>query len=284
MIRLSAFADEYAKDLSEQIEGLKRNGISLLELRSIGDKGVADFTDEEAERYYEELKANGISVWSIGSPLGKVDIDCDFSEYEKKIRRIYRIANIMHTDKIRMFSFYKAYDQKEKVFEYLRKMCEIAKEYGVTLYHENEREIYGDTFERVLEIKENVPELKHVFDPANYALIGVDCKDAIDRFINEVGYFHIKDAIYSTGEIVPAGEGDGQFPHIIDILPDKDYVFTMEPHLWEFWAYASIDKAEMKHKTEFENGKKAFCHAVDAIKALLNSKGYVEKNGVFSKK
>lgn len=281
MIRLCAFADEYGKDLSEQIEGLKRNGISLLELRSIGDKGVADFTDEEAENFYEQLKASGISVWSIGSPLGKVDINCDFTEYEKTIRRVCRIANIMHTDKIRMFSFYKAYDQKEKVFSYLKRMLEIAKEYNVTLYHENEREIYGDVFERVREIRDRVPELKHVFDPANYALIGVDCKKAIDEFIGDVGYFHIKDAIFSTGQIVPAGEGDGQFEHIISLLGDKDYVFTMEPHLWHFWAYSSIDKAEMKHKTEFENGKRAFCSAVDAIKALLFKAGYKEKNGGF---
>ena len=283
MIRLSAFADEYGMELSEQIEGLKKNGISLLEIRSVGDKNVSDFTDEEAKAYYDELKKNGISVWSIGSPLGKVDINCDFNEYEKKIRRVCEIANIMHADKIRMFSFYKAYDNKEKVFAYLKRMLEIAKEYNVELYHENEREIYGDTFERVLEIKENVPGLKHVFDPANYALIGVDCKAAIDKFIDEVGYFHIKDAIFATGQIVPAGEGDGQFPHIISLLRDRDYVMTMEPHLWEFWAYKSIDKAEMKHKTEFENGKKAFCAAVDALKGLLLSAGYVEKDGGFVK-
>ena len=74
MIRLCAFADEAAADLPGQIAAMKKNGISLLELRSIAGKNVGDFTDEEARDYAETLRTAGIGVWSIGSPLGKVDI------------------------------------------------------------------------------------------------------------------------------------------------------------------------------------------------------------------
>ena len=39
---LSAFADEYAKSLTEQLEGLNRFGIKYLELRQADGKNVAN--------------------------------------------------------------------------------------------------------------------------------------------------------------------------------------------------------------------------------------------------
>ena len=77
MIRLCAFSDEYGNKLEEQIEGLKLNNIHLIEIRNVDGKNVLNFTDEEAKYYYEELLKNDIRVWSIGSTLGKVDIDVD---------------------------------------------------------------------------------------------------------------------------------------------------------------------------------------------------------------
>ena len=86
MIRLCAFSDEAGNSLKEQIDALKRNSISLMELRSIDKKNVADFTIEEAKEYQKTMEENGIAVWSIGSPLGKVSIDADFDEYLKIMR------------------------------------------------------------------------------------------------------------------------------------------------------------------------------------------------------
>ena len=138
MIRLCAFSDEAGSSLKEQIDALKRNNISLMELRSIDKKNVADFTIEEAKEYQRIMEENGIAVWSIGSPIGKVNIDTDFDEYLKKVEHVCQLAQIFKTDKIRMFSFFKAYEQEEKVYEYLRKMISVADKYNVRLYHENE--------------------------------------------------------------------------------------------------------------------------------------------------
>ena len=78
MIKLCAFADEASANLNEQISALKQNGISLIELRSVGGKNVLDFTNEEVLEFKKQLDDNGITVWSIGSPLGKVDISGDY--------------------------------------------------------------------------------------------------------------------------------------------------------------------------------------------------------------
>lgn len=283
MIYLSAFSDEAASDLNGQIQALKKNGISYMEIRTVDGKNVKSMTLEEAENIYQVLEENGIKVWSIGSPLGKESIEVDFDkDYAPVVRHICQIANILKTDKIRMFSFFHAYEQREKVFENLRKMVAIAKEYNVELYHENEKEIYGDTLARVLDIMENVDGLKYVYDPANYLQVYEKADGTLNALLDKTDYFHIKDVIMDTGELVPAGYGDGKiFELVKGIKGDK--VLTLEPHLQIFDAYKSIDNQEMKHKFYFKSNAEAFDIAVQALKKILYENGYQESEGGFIK-
>jgi sugar phosphate isomerase/epimerase len=282
MIRLCAFSDEAGNSLKEQIEALKRNSISLMELRSIDKKNVADFTIEEAKEYQRIMEENGISVWSIGSPLGKVDIEVNFDEYLKKVEHVCKLANVFKVDKIRMFSFFKAYEKEEKVFEYLRKMIEVANKYNVYLYHENEKDIYGDTLVRVKRIMDNIDGLKYIYDPANYLQCNEKAKDTIEAFFNKTDYFHIKDVISETGQLVPAGYGDGMIEELLSKIKD-DKTLTLEPHLTVFDSFKSIDNTEMKHKFTYNNANEAFDAAVKALKEILIKLGYKEENGVFVK-
>ncbi len=282
MIKLSAFSDEAGNSIQEQISALKRNGISLMELRSIDGKNVAEFTEEEAKSYQKQLEENGISVWSIGSPLGKVDIDVDFNKYCEKVRHVCKLTNIFKTKKIRMFSFFKAYDEEEKVFAYLREMVKIGKEYGVDMCHENEKDVFGDTAERVLKIMQNVEGLKYIYDPANYLQCGQAADETLAIFHSKTDYFHIKDVISETGELVPAGYGDTKIKELVAKIEDEK-VLTLEPHLMEFDAYKSIDNTEMKHKFTFANGQEAFDAAVTALKNILKELNYKEEKGEFVK-
>lgn len=283
MIRLSAFSDEAASDLQGQIAALKRNGIPYMEIRAISGKNVKDLTLEEAKEIHEELEKNGIEVWSIGSPLGKAEVDADLDgEYGDVVRHVCQIANILKTDKIRMFSFHNSYDDRERVFENLRKMVAIAKEYNVGLYHENEKNVYGDTIARVLDIMKNVDGLKYVYDPANFVQVGEKAEDSLNALHSKVDYFHIKDVIFETSELVPAGCGDGMIEELVKRI-DGDKVLTLEPHLMIFDAYKSIDTEEMKTKFHFESNDEAFDAAVTALKEVLKKAGYKEINGGFTK-
>ena len=282
MIRLSVFSDEAGSSIQEQIAAMKRNGISLTELRSIDGKNVSAFTLDEAKEYQKIFEENGIAVWSIGSPLGKADIETDFVEYEKKVRHVCELANIFKTDKIRMFSFWHANEKEEKVYAYLRRMVEIGKEYGVYMCHENEKDIFGDIADRVLKIMENVDGLKYIYDPANFLQCDEPADKTLDLFHAKTEYFHIKDVIMESGALVPAGYGDGKIKELLARITD-DKVLTLEPHLAVFDAYKSIDNTEMKHKFTYASANEAFDAAVTAIKGLLNEVGYKEENGVFVK-
>lgn len=282
MIKLSAFSDEAGSELSCQIAALKRNNISLTELRFVGEKSVKDLTLDEAREVSRVLRENGISLSALGSPMGKVNIDVDFEEYIKEVKHMCELAVILGTDRIRMFSFYEAYEEKEKVFEYLREMVKVAESFGVKLYHENEKSIYGDIAERILEIKENVDGLKYIYDFANFLQVGELPENNMDALYPITDYFHIKDVVYETGELVPAGYGDGKIEKIIQKL-DRDTVFTIEPHLMIFDAYAQIDGEEMKHRFHFTDANEAFDMAVESIKKLILANGYVEVDGGFEK-
>ena len=283
MIRLCAFADEASNDLDRQIAAMKRNGISYLEARGINGKNVADLTEAEALEYARRLSAEGIAVWSVGSPLGKVDIDCDFDDYLKKVNHVCRLARIFGAERIRIFSFYGAYGSEEKVYEYLRRMVKVAEENGIKLCHENEKRVFGDTVERVLRIRENVDGLKYVYDPANYLEVGEDSAYALERLHDLTDYFHIKDVIRKSGEIVPAGYGDGMISELVARIGDEDKVLTLEPHLALFQGYAEIDGSEMKNKFRFANNDDSFDAAADALRKILLIRGYTERNGGFSR-
>lgn len=282
MIRLCAFADESDSSLLGQIDALKRNGISLLEIRVVDGENIFNVSLEKAQEIYKTLSENDIKVWSIGSPVGKVFMEADFEEYLPKVERLFKIANILHTDKIRIFSFFNAYDKKEEVFSRLQRMVDLAKSYGVELYHENEKDIYGDSVERTVEILDNVKGIKCIYDPANFIQYGVTADYSLSALHHRADYFHIKDVIADTGELVPAGEGSGNIDKLVaDITIDT--VLTLEPHLAIFDGYKSIDNTEMKNKYVFNSNKEAFDCAVNSLKKVLFRNGYKEVDGGYSK-
>ena len=284
MIRLAAFADEADSRVEGQIEALKRNGLEYIELRGLDGKNIASISEQEAENYAKMYADAGIKVWSIGSPIGKVALDSDLEAHKNTLRHVCRLANIFGTERIRMFSFYKAYEEEEKVLSELSEMVKIADEYGAKLYHENEKEIFGDTLERVIKIRDSVKGLCHIYDPANYLECKQDADETLAALHATTDYFHIKDVISATGELVPAGYGDGKIGKLVAMIPaDDDKTLTLEPHLAIFAGYSDIDNTEMKNKFKFNSNGEAFDAAVNALKAVLEAEGYKKVDGGFAK-
>ena len=72
---LCAFADEASGQVTEQMRALKENSMVYLEARNVDGKNIADLTPGEARTLKERLAAQGLRVWSLGSPLGKIGIE-----------------------------------------------------------------------------------------------------------------------------------------------------------------------------------------------------------------
>lgn len=283
MIKLAAFADESDPSFDGQISALKRNGIEYIELRGLDGVNISKITEEQAKNYASRLKKEGLKVWSLGSPIGKIKITDDLDAHLENLEHICRLANIFETDKIRMFSFYEAYGEEGTVISTLGKMVKLADSYGVRLYHENEKKIFGDTLERVLLISKAVEGLGLIYDPANFIEVGEDPEKTLSALHGISEYFHIKDAVAETGEIVPAGCGDGMINELVRKIGNTDKVLTLEPHLKVFKGYSEIDGSDLKHRYHYESNEEAFDAAASAIKSVLEAEGYRYVDGGYVK-
>ena len=274
-IKLCAFADEADDALAGQIKAMQENGIGYLELRTIDQKNVTKFTNDEVKKYKKQLDDAGIKVWSIGSPIGKVKITDDFNVDLDLCKRTVEIANMFDAKTIRMFSFYGTGGEaqyRDEVMERLSKYVEAARGSGVTLCHENEKGIYGDNAARCLEIHRAVPELKSVFDPANFVQVGQDTLEAWEMLEPYVFYGHIKDSL-ADGSIVPPGKGLGRISEYLPKFVAKGCdMLTLEPHLSVFSALASIEEEGEESKIglyKFESKREAFDYAVNSLKDII---------------
>ncbi len=269
--KLAAFADEADSRLSEQIKAMSENGIEYLEIRGVDGENISDITRDKAKEIRRQLDDAGLAVWSLGSPYGKIGI-CDvFVPHLDKFRQGLELADILGAKHIRMFSFYVPTGEeavyKDEVFRRLEQFICAAQGSGVILCHENEKGIYGDIADRCEEIHKEFPQLKAVFDPANFIQCGQDTVEAWKKLSAYAEYMHIKDAM-SDGSVVPAGKGVGNLSYLLKNY--KGSVLTLEPHLSVFEGF---DKLEAEEKSKmgycYPTSRAAFDAAVTALKELI---------------
>ena len=238
---LSGFADEISPDLDEQLAVLAAESISHLELRSVWSTNVADLDDAQVGRIRRQLEQSGVRVSAIGSPIGKIDIDAPFAPELERLRRIADVAGQLGTGLVRVFSFFIPATQnpesyRSRVLDRMGALAALAEGRGLVLAHENEKKIYGDRPERCADIIESVgsPALRATFDAANFVQCGVrPHSDAYELMRPYLVYVQVKDALMATGEVVPAGQGDGQVRDTLAALRDSgfDGYLSLEPHL-----------------------------------------------------
>jgi len=244
MIRLSAFADEISADRDEQITVLHSENIHFLDLRGVWGTNVLDLTDQQAAEIRRSLNAHKIGVAAIGSPIGKVPIDSSFDEHLERFERAIKLAQFFQTPFIRIFSFYPPLGAagssdpaawRDEVLRRLRELTARAHAAGVTLLHENEKDIYGDTIARCVDLLKSIadPHFQAILDPANFIQCGqTPYPDAYEALRPWLSYVHVKDAL-ADGSVVPAGEGIAHWPELLQRLREDGYdgFFALEPHL-----------------------------------------------------
>ena len=241
MNKISAFADEIGDDINRQIETLKKNGVSNIELRGAWGKNVLAFSEREIYEIKKVSADNGIGFSAIGSPLGKFPLDGNFNTQLDDLKKALDYAEIVEAPYIRLFSFHipegnNPDDHRSQVLDWLNQMVGVAESTPTVLAHENEKGIYGDTGNRCLDLYTSIksPAFTGVFDFANYVQCGENpYDDCWVKVKDHITYFHIKDARSSDGCVVPAGQGDGDVERILKdaYTAGFDNYLTLEPHL-----------------------------------------------------
>jgi sugar phosphate isomerase/epimerase len=268
---LSGFGDEIDPDPDIQLAVLRALGARHIEVRAAWGTNIVELSDDQLDEFAARLSRWGMGVSAIASPVGKVSV---VDEPERELHRLGRAIYAAHrlgTGYIRIFSFYRpdgmsAQEVRDPVLKRMRGLADLAEREGVVLLHENEKDIYGDLPARVLDVIESVGSdaLRVAWDNANFVQCGVaPFTEGYAMLRPHLEYLQVKDALSATGEVVPAGEGDGQLRETVTALRDDGYTgfASLEPHL------------ALGHSLGGFSGPAEFGRAARAFAALLDSIG-----------
>lgn len=287
-ILLSGFADESAADKSAAAQftafaalGLRYYSIRFMDLGS-GIKNVMMLSDSEVAAVAKMQSDFGLSVSSIGSPIGKsklLDVDDGTANAYKPFERYLREdvttacdrAEALGSKLIRGFSFYhpKGTDPAshiDQVAEQLGQIAELCDKRGLTFGLEVEANLVGQTGDLLAAITDKVdhPAMVSIFDGANIVTQGFTPDQTYQQYLAmkpALGWIHIKDYHdpSPTGRIehvdeaslanfVPADRGDSGHEAIL-----RDFK-TMLPALNEKMHARGIDGVFMDLEPHVKGG------------------------------
>jgi len=275
---LSAFGDEIADGLDEQLRVLCELDIRYLDLRAAWGINVLRLDTEQLTVVARRCAERGVGVACIGSPIGKSPIVAELDQELENLARAFQAAERLGTRRIRIFSFYppdtstNAHygDYVELAATRLARLAEMARRDGFELLLENEKGIVGDTPERCQALLAHAGStaLRFLWDPANFVQVGVTAPmtQGWPLLKDKIGYVHIKDARATDGGVTPAGEGDGQVAELLGALRDAGYhgFLSLEPHL-----------AIAGHSSGF-SGTEGMARAASALRTLMAEADCIE--------
>ena len=248
---LTGFADEVSFDLAEQLGLMTALGIRHVEFRSAWRTKVLDLSEAQLQEAKGMLDAAGIALSSVGSDIGKIQIADPFEAHLERAGHAVEVAQFFGSPYIRMFSFFipEADDpdsHRDEVMRRTRAFVDLAEAGGVTMLHENEKDIFGDIPRRVVDLVTTMesPNYRAIFDPANYVQCGIRPVDeALPVVRPYTDYIHIKDAKVRRqlrGSRWPGGRpGPGTAPRVA-CRRLRRVRLASSPHLGEFDAFGGL--------------------------------------------
>lgn len=271
MWTLSGFIDEISDDFSLQCKVASGLGLRYVEVRSAWGINILDLDEGQLATLRETLAEYGLQVSSIGSPIGKINIDDPFPPHLERMRHAVKVAQTLEAPYIRIFSFFipegtDPDSRRDEVLTRMSALADAAADSDVILVHENEKEIYGDIPRRCLDIATSVsaPHLQLAWDAANFVQVGVrPFTEGYTMLRPHISYIQIKDALLADGSVVVAGAGDGEVLETVRALRADgfDGFFSLEPHLGEFTAFGAL------------SGPELFTESWKAFTGILSSEG-----------
>ena len=192
--RIAAITDEFSPDLQIAVDSMAEIGMTGAELRMVFGKNILDLTDEELDRAVAMVRARGLEILSIASPLLKCvlpdapEVDArfqkdmfasrhTFDDQPRLAGRAFEIARRTGAGIIRVFSYWRTVRPEEcfsRVVEALRGLADQAAGQGVIIGLENEHACNIGTGAETgaLLTALDHPHLKVVWDPANAMVAG----------------------------------------------------------------------------------------------------------------
>lgn len=224
-VLLSGFGDEAANEklAVQQYAAFAAVGLQYYSIRFIdvgeGIKNVMQLSAAELKTVKSMQADYGLSVASVGSPIGKVkllDVDdgthnkfVPFKQYlAKDVNHACDVANTLGTKLLRGFSFYHPKDTNPEdhlpqVCDQLGKIADVCDAAGLTFGLEVEANLVGQTGKLLAAIHKKVKSnaIVLIFDGANLVCQGMTPDAVFAEYLAMkpgLGWLHIKDYRHPT--------------------------------------------------------------------------------------
>jgi L-ribulose-5-phosphate 3-epimerase len=193
-IQIGAITDEFSPDLTVAVSAMRELGMTGAELRMVNGKNIIDLTDAELDAALAIVRAAGLTVVSIASPLLKCtlpdappiderfqqDVFASKHTFEDQPRlaaRAFEIAKRSGAKIVRVFSYWRVTDPAavfERVVDALQDLSDRAAEHELIIGLENEHACNIATAQDTARVLAAVDHenLKVVWDPANAYVSG----------------------------------------------------------------------------------------------------------------
>ncbi len=272
---LTGVSDEAGSPIDAQIRATLELGWNVIEARNILVPGfpvgnLHDIPGPAFEITREKLAAAGVGVYCFASTIAnwgkKIDQPFDLSDVQRAIPRMKTLGS--RYVRIMSYAVRDAGDQMaQERFRRLREIVSHFLDAGIQPLHENCMNYGGMGWPYTLEMLENVPGLKLVFDTGN-PVFNLDRskpappprQDAWEFWTHvrdHVEHIHVKDAIWNEtkndADYTSPGEGQGR---VRDILRDafaRGYqgAISMEPHVAVVFHDATVHSSEAEQYNSY---------------------------------
>ncbi|HXG48439.1 MAG TPA: TIM barrel protein [Methylomirabilota bacterium] len=254
---LTGIGDEAGNTIDTQLAAARALGWRWLEMRGVEVPGhpkanLHDIAETAFETVVERLQAAGVGVYCFGSTIMnwaktvQTPFEVTLAEVERCLPRMQRLG----TRYVRIMSFKPGEEEDRIPAEVFHRVREVTKRFldaGIQPVHENCMNYGGMSWRHAIELLENVPGLRWVFDTANPIFNADRSKPRpwpkqdpweFWTHVREVcAHIHVKDATWNPtrndADYNWPGEGQGR---VRDILKDAlargyDGAISIEPHM-----------------------------------------------------
>ena len=216
-LRIAAITDEFSPNVAEAAPAMAAIGMTGAELRVVNGKNIMDLTDDELDRVLDVLRAHGLEVISIASPLlkcvlpGVSEVDTRFQQdifaskhtFEDQPRlaeRAFAIAQKTGAKIVRVFSYWRTVEPEQcfqGVVEALSVLSAQAQSHNLIIGLENEHACNVGTAQESARVLQALPHphLQLVWDPANAYVAGETAFPDGYRLlpVSRIAHVHAKD-------------------------------------------------------------------------------------------
>tara|TARA_B100000614_G_scaffold30782_1_gene23858 strand:+ start:1584 stop:2408 length:825 start_codon:yes stop_codon:yes gene_type:complete len=264
-MELAFINDEVGPALDDALRFADRHEIRLIEMRSVDEVNLAQMPLAEVEAIADRLKAAGLRVVCLASPLlkwvpeGRRSIGDEANQHgfvrgdqadAELFRHVFAVADVLGAPMIRVFAYlrYAGFEPDDLAEDYAA-LFDLAAEHGKTLVLENEPPSNAGDFDEMMAVLDHWqgPRFGALLDIANVYEAGGTPLDAEARarIAPFVRHIHCKDFDAATGRRMPVGQGSVPFanvlPPLLDALGQQPVTLSLETHVAEAPAAATAE-------------------------------------------